>query len=777
MASFTFEDFISDYSIEIPAIQRDYVQGRATTPEEKDKREAFVTKLIQSIAPSEETMNPCHLEFIYGVVNDNSHSFIPLDGQQRLTTLFLLHWVVWQKSNEETKRKFPLSRMKEFKYKTRISSLNFCHDLVSNELLPTSPAQTLEKTIKAQPWFSEDWNHDPTIASMLSMIAFMEEKLKVYSQETISVMLVKLCNADNAITFDELNMDKYQLTDSLYIKMNARGKQLTPFENWKSSFIQFLEQSLADKEYPHADPDRSRHTRSCSYKDYFCYSIEHEWTDLFWNYLKEDYIRMDAEQQSQEYPCIDSMFMNLFDMLCQYRYYTQFSRRQDKENYNETNADARRAIWQNKDFVDYLFGTLDALCGIDHKTFFDALFYLCQNEVSSSSNGCKVRLFRTADTNLFRLCVGQGASMELTDMLLFHALTDFLVVHRIATVTDALKVYMRHVRNYLESNLQNLKTQTTVQLNLRFSDFKKYDNDIQGLLRQSLDISSAEECIIDDFSLTHGCSQVFDLAAQTYGHAAVIKALRAFSQASTMQRIRTLVACGFQGTYLGNCIGRQRYFFGSDNRWDVLFITDADQLSRCFLTFTHKTAIEGKDVDTIIAEALQVEEKKKTGFRYYLLKYDAFLEANEGYHHIAVRGDLDDVDWIALKSYSSNPGTAYHCDPIAAAVEQIVHSRHPDLNNMVLYKQYSGKCPLSLVKDKVHWESTFSMVCRKDGWHVTLGRDKLTEDTCKELGAKQLGDNDLLIPWTSYRDQVETGCELMEQILPYAKDDIGLVEI
>lgn len=760
MASVTFESFISQHSIEIPAIQRDYVQGRATTPEEKDKREAFVTKLVQSIATSEEPAKPCHLEFIYGAVNDHSHSFIPLDGQQRLTTLFLLHWVVWQKSNEDAKREFPLSLMNEFKYKTRISSLNFCHDLVNHELLPTDQAQTLEETIKAQPWFSEDWNHDPTIASMLSMIAFMEEKLKPYSQDSVSAMLTRLCNADNAITFDQLDMNEYQLTDSLYIKMNARGKQLTPFENWKSSFIQFLEQSLADEEYVHAD--HSRHVLSYSYKDYFCYSIEHEWTDLFWNYLKDDFIRLDAEQQSQEYPCIDRMFMNLFDMLCQYRYYAQFSRRQDKEDYHETNAGTRRAIWQNKDFVDYFFGTLDALCRMEHKMLFDGLFYLCSDEVPSSDDDGRVRLFRTEDTNLFRLCVDHGTSMELTDMLLFHALTDFLVANRTTAVTDALKAYMRHVRNYLESNLQNLKSRTTVQLNLRFGDFKKYDKDIQGLLRQPLSTPSVQECLIDDFSLTHGCSQVFGPAVQTYGHAAVIEALHAFSQASAIQRIRLLVACGYRGTYLSDCIGRQRYFFGSDDRWDVLFITDADQLTRCFQTLTGKIATERKTVHTIIADALQVEEEKKTGFRYYLLKYDAFLEANNGSHHFAVRGDLDDVDWIALGSYSSNPGTAYHCDPIAAAVEKIVHDRHPDWN-MALYKQYSGKCPLSLVKDKVHWEPTFSMVCRKDGWHVTLGRGRLTEDTCKELGAMHLGDDDLLIPLAAHKDLVEMGCELMEK--------------
>ena len=49
MATVTFESFIKKQGIEIPAIQRDYVQGRGFTIEEQDKREAFVTKLISAI--------------------------------------------------------------------------------------------------------------------------------------------------------------------------------------------------------------------------------------------------------------------------------------------------------------------------------------------------------------------------------------------------------------------------------------------------------------------------------------------------------------------------------------------------------------------------------------------------------------------------------------------------------------------------------------------------------------------------------------------------------
>ena len=35
-------------------------------------------------------------------------------------------------------------------------------------------------------------------------------------------------------------MDQFKLTDDLYIKLNARGKVLSPFENFKADLIGFV---------------------------------------------------------------------------------------------------------------------------------------------------------------------------------------------------------------------------------------------------------------------------------------------------------------------------------------------------------------------------------------------------------------------------------------------------------------------------------------------------------------------------------------------------------
>lgn len=758
MASITFESFIKAQKIEIPAIQRDYVQGRGFTIEEQDKREAFVSRLINTIA--DDNAKPCHLEFIYGAKNNVSNRFIPLDGQQRLTTLFILHWVIWQKSSNDAQQEYPLNLIEGFNYETRLSSSTFCRNIIERQLQDENEdenkTKSLGQRLKNQPWFSEDWNYDPTIIAIISMVDFMEEKLNGYNEAQISSMLKKLCSDQNLISFDELNMTDYDLTDSLYIKMNARGKQLTPFENWKSDFIKYLEKAFGDEEYTKAEVGRN--SQSNTYKDYFCYSIEHQWTDLFWTYLKDEYLKLDAEQQSKQYPCIDKMFMNLFDFLCMYFYYVKNPT--TKSEYGKIGAATKREVWQNKEFIDALFGTLDSLCRIDHSKFFNDLFYICPEELPLNNENKKVRLFRTKQTNLFKLCVENGSSMELTDLLLFYALIYYCSEKTVKTVDDSLKFYMRSVRNNFESDIQNIRTRTTIQLNLRVSEFDKYNSTIKTLTSKADNsVLSIENCIIDDCFITRGNNAVFDKAINEYGIHNVFNTLRIFCNESQILRIRLLVSCGYSGTYLSDCIGRNRYFWGSKDRWDVLFISDSGQLSECFADLTRKIIAAGEP-NLIINEAKKVYTQ---GFAYYILNYDEFIDANGSQHHFAIKNNLNEIDWIALGSYSSNPGTAYHADPLAVAVENIVNRINPNIK-MALYKQYSGKCPLSIVKDKTHWEPLFSVISRKDGWHIILGQCYITEDIKNDFKIQQINDQECLVPISINRDMIQVCADLIIRV-------------
>lgn len=81
------------------------------------------------------------------------------------------------------------------------------------------------------------------------------------------------------ITFRFLNLKEFSLTDDLYIKMNARGKPLTPFENFKAK----LEQKIQGFLEPWPTTYRlSFKNEPVSGYDYFIHKIDNEWADVFW---------------------------------------------------------------------------------------------------------------------------------------------------------------------------------------------------------------------------------------------------------------------------------------------------------------------------------------------------------------------------------------------------------------------------------------------------------------------------------------------------------------
>ena len=86
------QDAVQLKQIAIPIIQRDYAQGRQD-PDVNRIRSCFLDSLYAAV-----TEKPITLDFIYGNIDDKG-IMTPLDGQQRLTTLFLLHWYAARKQN------------------------------------------------------------------------------------------------------------------------------------------------------------------------------------------------------------------------------------------------------------------------------------------------------------------------------------------------------------------------------------------------------------------------------------------------------------------------------------------------------------------------------------------------------------------------------------------------------------------------------------------------------------------------------------------------------
>lgn len=294
----TFWSLVNRHRVEIPIIQRDFAQGRKED-RVKQIRKSFVASLVNAL----ETETPMGLDFIYGkirggknqvLIERNKQSitsllksvrsyaknlsvdfkfdingealgdasqpdtwFVPLDGQQRLTTLFLLHWYISRRQGV-----FQPS-LANFTYKTRKSSRDFCHSIVQHTLEIEFNEETISDSIVDENWFFDRWKDDPTVSGMLTMLDEIHLQLGSKSDNEFNHYWSSLTER-KLIYFDFLNLDSYDLEDELYIKMNARGKPLTDFENfkaWLQKYVQKKKINVPENAFKNMDGN---------------------WSDLFW---------------------------------------------------------------------------------------------------------------------------------------------------------------------------------------------------------------------------------------------------------------------------------------------------------------------------------------------------------------------------------------------------------------------------------------------------------------------------------------------------------------
>ena len=265
----TFSDFIDKYIIEIPRIQRDYTYGSKT-----EKTNKVLGKLLKDIHDSLTNQNELILDFVYGCDNE---AFQPLDGQQRLTTLYLLYFFAACKAG--------VSINKSFKYATRDDSTIFCGELLGFKY--EKEAGSLVGQIKDSAFYRPSFNDDPSIRSMLVVLERIETAFSDMVPEEQPSKLWDAINNDCPVKFYCLDFGKFTLSDDLYIKMNSRGKQLTEYEIFKSQFEKYIEVTLGDKDLKY---ETAR-------------LFDNDFTDLVW------------DSQGRDKTRIDGAFVNLFKNL------------------------------------------------------------------------------------------------------------------------------------------------------------------------------------------------------------------------------------------------------------------------------------------------------------------------------------------------------------------------------------------------------------------------------------------------------------------------------
>lgn len=277
----SFWKLLQEFKVKIPIIQRDYAQGRLG---KEYLRNNFLINLKQALdGKLPNGQKSLKLDFVYG--EEKNGILYPLDGQQRLTTLWLLYWYVALKSG---KLEDAVERLKNFTYETRISSREFCENLCNSVNFKDFDGCNVVDYIAKQTWFCSVWKQDPTIQSMLRMLKGSSnqekgrsdiddgiEKIFSESQNIFESYWEKISGENCPIVFYHLPLTNFGLSDDLYVKMNARGKQLTSFENFKADLIGYVKQceKESDEWKKLLDPQNGIPIK-----------FDTTWTDLFWRY-------------------------------------------------------------------------------------------------------------------------------------------------------------------------------------------------------------------------------------------------------------------------------------------------------------------------------------------------------------------------------------------------------------------------------------------------------------------------------------------------------------
>lgn len=332
----SFKTILDRYDrIEIPVIQRDYAQGR-TGKKETYIRGGILNHILNALSEGYSV----ELDFIYGVERQYVNSegmqcmaLIPIDGQQRLTTLWLIHWYLACKagllSDSQNKVKEMFSR---FTYETRVSSKDFLNALCNHKInaTPNIKMEIIEDAI----WFNEAWKLDPSVMGFLTMLEAIANH-EVVKNGDATVLYNRLVN-EPMVSFYFLPLEKFGLGEEIYTRMNARGKVLTDFEVFKSNFFKIIDDSPL--------------------KDEITQKIEYDWVTNLWPYKEKDVFVTDVP------------FMNWLRYVTQMLIETSKSKNDKDTDY--LSLDILTKVYGNQKNIEFLVDSLDLIpriknCAVD----------------------------------------------------------------------------------------------------------------------------------------------------------------------------------------------------------------------------------------------------------------------------------------------------------------------------------------------------------------------------------------------------------------------------
>ena len=676
--------------IEIPIIQRDYAQGRldeATTR----IRGAFLDALLKALEPNAKAQP---LDFVYGEIKEGV--LIPLDGQQRLTTLFLMHWYLAARLGIATDSA-DWSGLPTFSYRTRASSTAFCKQLAArrppfaNPLADEKdPTKGLGDWLKDQSWFPRAWERDPTINGMLVTLDDLHGRLRQWSEDELRSAWGRLTDAQSpAIHFDFLSIADIGPADRQYIRMNARGKPLTEFERFKARFEEML---------AHASPfDRNT----------FAHRVDGPWTDLLWPLR-------DSGRKGALDAVIDDEFLRLFcylSALVVWKFQPLGCKAEPgalelhtwaESLYGQADANGERRA--------FLFTALDAL----HSTFsgkdrpaIEAGFALWFTKDTHQRG--KVAVFEK-ETNLLAECVAcfgepsiENSRFSLAQTLLFYALLQGWMkgstpdVQRLRVLRNFLLApdadlrqewvadyFLPGVEYLIDHGLPSAGTSMPEALEEAFSE-RQLTEEVEKLALKSGSAALAADLErLEDHPLLKGCLFAFDLQANPGDIQRRVDTFYELFPPSDMLRYGELLTGALltKGDYsrpLGD-----RFQFGSatqDRRWrDVLTgpRDDPTTIRVPLADLLDDVAVRTGDIRARLTGIVDewLKKQKRFDWRYYLVNYGCMRcgESGRYYSHSGSMGfDLCMLNKDVLRSYYDDPYIVAIVEQSGIAKEEITY--------------------------------------------------------------------------------------------------------
>lgn len=229
--------FKGNTKVVIPDLQRDYCWGNVV-----GNKEILVTEFMSSLIDlfKFKKNEPFTLGMIYAYQLDNAglkgHIYL-CDGQQRITTLFLLLGMLNRRNCFKGAEVLRDSNDEAFlQYSIRESTLYFLNDLVSEFFLTNTDQPVAD--IKKQDWYFEDYNMDPSIMAMLEALRLIDEKLEEFASSTELIEFGNFIHTKLEMLY--YDMGTRAQGEKTFVIINKTGEPLTATENLKPRYISQL---------------------------------------------------------------------------------------------------------------------------------------------------------------------------------------------------------------------------------------------------------------------------------------------------------------------------------------------------------------------------------------------------------------------------------------------------------------------------------------------------------------------------------------------------------